>query len=223
LFVEAALQAHVRGPGVPEVLTAGLPTLDAARPPIGEIQAFEQVHVPGRTLFEVCASEESSRCLDLGVVAGWIFQLCEIVARLQQATDSSGKALHFVHRDITPHNVIVEEASPKSKCRIWLVDFGLSHCLSWGPLSAEHFLQGTPSYLPPEVSNGESPCPASDIYQVALCARHAVERVDRVKKNATSVSWSSEALKAALAPLHLDRPTAHELGQAFARDAKLIS
>lgn len=222
LFVEAALQAHVQGSGVPEVLTLGLPAIDAAHAPLGELSAFEQSRVPGRTLFEVCASEESAPCLDLGTVAGWMAQLCDIVARLQRATDASGELLHFVHRDITPHNVMVEGAHQGPECKIWLVDFGISHCLSWGPLSTERALQGTPSYLPPEISKGESPSAASDIYQVALCARHVVRSLGLAKINGALSSWSSDALRSALAPQHMERPTARELCQAFTEDAKLI-
>jgi len=212
LFVEAALQAHLQGPGVPAVLTRGLPAISAQHPPKGELNAFEQVHVSGRTLFEVCASHETTDCLDLEMVASWIFQLCEIVARLHRATDLSGKKLRLMHRDITPHNVILEGPPHDPLCRIWLIDFGISHCESWGPLNPERFMQGTPSYRPPEVSRGKAPSPASDIYQVALCARHALQGIGPPGK-----SWL-----AALAPQPLDRPSAQELAGAFTKHAELI-
>jgi eukaryotic-like serine/threonine-protein kinase len=69
----------------------------------------------------------------------------------------------FLHRDVKPSNIMRDE-----KGNFWLTDFGLTRAMmSTGLTSHTGAVLGTPSYIAPEVWQGESATPATDQYSLA--------------------------------------------------------
>jgi serine/threonine protein kinase len=68
----------------------------------------------------------------------------------------------FVHRDIKPANIMI---SPDEGAVI--TDFGLAKAAQSSGLSTSGVLLGTPSYIAPEVWEGEQVSPATDVYSLA--------------------------------------------------------
>jgi hypothetical protein len=70
-------------------------------------------------------------------------------------------ATGMVHRDIKPHNVMLQ---PNGQIKI--LDLGLATLLKKDgeTLRADGGVVGTPAYMPPEQWRGEEPSPASDVY-----------------------------------------------------------
>jgi serine/threonine protein kinase len=72
----------------------------------------------------------------------------------------------IVHRDIKPHNVMID-----GHHRPQIMDFGLARRMDQGStMTAEGALLGTPAYMPPEQARGETESvgPASDQYSLGV-------------------------------------------------------
>ncbi|HEX2574444.1 MAG TPA: protein kinase [Polyangia bacterium] len=105
-----------------------------------------------------------------------------------QKTDSQGRPLEIVHRDVVPHNVLVGHNGD-----VKLGDFGLARVAGWGR-GASTVSKGKGQYMAPEQALGEPVDGRSDIYAAGvllyemltgqmLYAEEDVERLlDRVRK-----------------------------------------
>ena len=71
-----------------------------------------------------------------------------------------------VHRDIKPHNVLVEAES--GRCLV--TDFGIASTVDGGRLTATGMMVGTPTYVAPEQVTGEASDHRADLYALGVMA-----------------------------------------------------
>src|SRR5258706_3956397 len=89
--------------------------------------------------------------------------ICEGLAYAHQAADHAGRPLNIVHRDISPHNVLMTRFG-----EVKLVDFGLAKASSHLSDEDEDIVKGKFGYLAPEVTLGQGADKRVDIFAAGI-------------------------------------------------------
>jgi serine/threonine-protein kinase len=82
---------------------------------------------------------------------------CRGLAYAHTAVDATGIALNIVHRDATPHNLMVRKDGTTK-----VVDFGVAKAANRAVKTSTGVLKGKLQYMPPEQVRGEPVTPRSD-------------------------------------------------------------
>lgn len=95
--------------------------------------------------------------------------VCEILDALDYAhrlTDArTAESLRIVHRDVSPHNVMISYEG-----EVKLIDFGLAVSALKGESTAPNVVLGKLSYMAPEQARGEAVDGRADLYSTAVIA-----------------------------------------------------
>jgi eukaryotic-like serine/threonine-protein kinase len=89
--------------------------------------------------------------------------VCEGLAYAHEAADHTGAPLNIVHRDISPHNVLMTRYG-----EVKLVDFGLAKASSHLTAEDEDIVKGKFGYLAPEVTMGKGSDRRVDIFAAGI-------------------------------------------------------
>lgn len=73
-----------------------------------------------------------------------------------------------LHRDVKPSNIMLSSRGAV------LTDFGVSHAVGQGRITAVGHVMGTAEYMAPELIAGVPASPASDVYALGICAFEAL-------------------------------------------------
>ncbi len=94
----------------------------------------------------------------------WIArELARALAYAHTLADDKGNALHIIHRDVSPSNVIVDR-----KGAVKLVDFGVAKWLAQRSETRHGVLKGKVNYMSPEQCRGEPLDQRSDIFALGV-------------------------------------------------------
>ncbi|HEY5815605.1 MAG TPA: serine/threonine-protein kinase [Solirubrobacterales bacterium] len=97
----------------------------------------------------------------------------EAIALLAQVADAldAAHAAGIVHRDVKPHNILLEGE------RAFLTDFGLAKALGESGAAGGASVVGTAEYMSPEQWRGEQIGPSADVYSLGCVLYEAVTGV----------------------------------------------
>ncbi|HKQ71922.1 MAG TPA: serine/threonine-protein kinase, partial [Polyangiaceae bacterium] len=153
---EARVQAQLQHHGVAQILEA---STDMSGEPYVVVE-----YVEGRSLGEV-----RGRAGQIGARVEWsdivalAASVAEALGHVHGRTDSAGKPLEIVHRDLSPQNVMIGYGGD-----LKLIDFGTAR----GENRRCHTISGVvyakPGYVAPEVANGVSGDFRVDLYALGV-------------------------------------------------------
>lgn len=93
--------------------------------------------------------------------------LCDGLHVAHESRGADGKPLHFVHRDVTPHNVLVSVDGA-----VKLTDFGIARVAEGDKLSKPGVVLGKLAYLPPEQLLGQPVDARADVFSAGATLFH---------------------------------------------------
>ncbi len=87
---------------------------------------------------------------------------------------------NILHLDVTPANMLIKKSGDIFGLK--LVDFGFSAFKNFPPV-----IRGTPGYVAPEISAGETPDESADIYSLGITLKNLVSEIDIADEKARGV------------------------------------
>ncbi len=107
--------------------------------------------------------QKDNKAMSVEVACLITMQICEGLAYAHDARDHTDKPLRIVHRDISPHNVLMTRFG-----EVKLVDFGLAKASSHLEEEDEDIVKGKFGYLAPEIALRKGVDHRVDIFAVGI-------------------------------------------------------
>jgi serine/threonine protein kinase len=114
-----------------------------------------------QAVLEFLSARQQSMSIE--VACKIVLGVCEGLSYAHQATDHQGSPLRIVHRDISPHNVLLTRHG-----EVKLVDFGLAKASSHLVSEDHDIVKGKFGYLAPEVTLGQGSDHRVDIFAAGI-------------------------------------------------------
>jgi serine/threonine-protein kinase len=117
-------------------------------------------YVEGMTLSAVLEqAKQTEGGLDPAIVAWVLAEICDGLHAAHELRDETGRLLNVVHRDISPHNVMIAFEG-----HVKLLDFGVAKMDAEGGLTKTGEVKGKAAYMSPEQAMGDPLDRRSDLY-----------------------------------------------------------
>ncbi len=152
---EAVIAAQLNHPNVVQIYDLGQ---------AGDDYYIAMEYLEGESLGHLAREGAGARKpLSPGLSAGIIAQVCDGLHYAHNFEDDNGKPLNIVHRDISPHNVIVLFSG-----MVKVVDFGIAKAATKMHQTRVGTLKGKLAYMSPEQCMGSEVDARSDIFSLGV-------------------------------------------------------
>jgi serine/threonine-protein kinase len=120
-------------------------------------------YVRGVSLADLCrAAARANKPMPLAVAVGIVHQVCMALHHAHERRDREGRALRIVHRDVTPHNIMLSlDAVVK------VLDFGVAQTTARMDTDAG-VVRGTYAYMGPEQVRGKPLDKRADVFALGV-------------------------------------------------------
>ncbi|MFH1829292.1 MAG: serine/threonine-protein kinase [Pseudomonadota bacterium] len=131
---------------------------------VGDDYYMVMEFVDGATLSQI-----NKRCIAQGtlipipILAYFISEVAQGLDYMHRRTDEDGRALHIVHRDISPQNIMVSFSGT-----VKIIDFGIAKAAFKAAPTDSGMLKGKFAYMSPEQAYGDAVDHRSDIYSLGI-------------------------------------------------------
>ncbi|MEQ1566244.1 MAG: serine/threonine-protein kinase [Myxococcota bacterium] len=155
LVREARIASRIRHPNVIEIQE------------LGEANGLPYIvmeYLPGTTLKELLASARAAEAkMPIGVALHLLLQACDGAHAAHELVDPNGKPYGLVHRDITPHNLMVDDLA-----RLKLLDFGIAKASEGMDQTRTGVLKGKVAYMSPEQCRQDRLDRRADVFSLGV-------------------------------------------------------
>jgi serine/threonine-protein kinase len=152
---EARLAAHIRHPNV-------VPTIDVLTVPPELLLVMEYVH--GESLWKlVRAAKQKNERVPAPIAGAIVVDALHGLHAAHEASDENGKPLGVVHRDVSPHNILVGVDGVAR-----LVDFGIAKAVGRLHSTRDSSVKGKFAYMAPEQVRGDPLTRVADTYAAGI-------------------------------------------------------
>ncbi|MCA9601858.1 MAG: serine/threonine-protein kinase [Polyangiales bacterium] len=151
---EARLAMHLRHPNICHLYEFGFETGH-------HFLAME--YVDGATLHKIARKAIQTGGLPVALAVKIISQVAGALAYAHSAKDNRRQPLHIVHRDVSPHNVMVGYDGV-----VKLLDFGVAKASTQDVLTMAGVVRGKFAYMSPQQCVGEKLDGRSDIFSLGI-------------------------------------------------------
>ncbi|MFK7992321.1 MAG: serine/threonine protein kinase [Sandaracinaceae bacterium] len=151
---EARLLSQLAHPNIPQVYDVGTD--------VG-FWYFAMEHVEGQTVADAWRmGAKAGQAMPLNVALGIMVQACEALHHAHERADRAGRALRIVHRDVTPHNIMLTRDGV-----VKLMDFGVASTSARKDTEAGA-VRGTFAYMAPEQVRGKQLDKRADVFALGV-------------------------------------------------------
>lgn len=162
--------------------------------------------VAGKDLRELLKrAREMGHHVPLEVALGVAVEIARGLSHAHAATDAQGRSLHIVHRDVSPHNILIGRNG-----EVKLIDFGVAKAANKSVQTGTGILKGKFPYMAPEQAHAKPVDPRTDVFALGIvlwemiCARYLF----RGKTDAVTLKLVRDAQVPAPSSLRDDVPEA---------------
>jgi eukaryotic-like serine/threonine-protein kinase len=131
---------------------------------VGDVPFVVMELVDGVALSRLLAQQRKSNVLLSPPLAAWIaMQAAFGLHAAHELADEGGRPLHLVHRDLTPHNILLS-----SQGDVKITDFGIAKFRGREESTAEGTIKGKFSYMSPEQATDAGVDRRSDVFTLGV-------------------------------------------------------
>lgn len=150
------------------------------------------------------ATRAAKRVIPVAVCCRVVSDVLSGLRAAHSQVDSEGKPAPILHRDVTPHNVMVGLDGIAK-----LADFGVAKATDSANLTMTGTLKGKLIYISPEVVKGEAPTPTVDVFAAGLVAYTSLTLTHPFHRSSEILSLHA-LLEEDVPPLRKARPDVDE-------------
>jgi serine/threonine protein kinase len=108
-------------------------------------------------------AEKAGTPLPPGLGIYILSEVCRALSYAHAKTDGTGRALAIVHRDVSPHNVLISEQG-----EVKIIDFGVAKAMTKRDRTGAGIVKGKLAFMSPEQASGQAIDARSDLYAVGI-------------------------------------------------------
>jgi serine/threonine-protein kinase len=189
---EASLLARLTHPGIARIDDLGQ---------VGGVYYLAMEYVPGFDLMTISLEHERhGELLAPELCARIVADVAGALHYAHEALDASGQPLHLIHRDVSPHNILLSTTG-----EVKLIDFGVARASVTRHRTQAGFVKGKYPYMAPEQITGQAIDRRVDVYALGLVLYELLTNV-RAIAGQTEVEQIENARWGRVRPIEQLRP-----------------